>query len=51
MLSEDVKSKVEVVKGDVTNSDDVNRAVAGQDAVVVTLGTRTNLGKYTLVMV
>uniref|UniRef100_S4RMM2 NAD(P)-binding domain-containing protein n=1 Tax=Petromyzon marinus TaxID=7757 RepID=S4RMM2_PETMA len=36
---------LEVVTGDVLNPEDVSRAVAGQDAVVIVLGTRNELGE------
>lgn len=37
------KDKVELVKGDVTNTDDVKKTLNGVDAVIVTLGTRNKL--------
>ncbi|XP_049276541.1 flavin reductase (NADPH) [Anopheles funestus] len=39
----DFKQKVELVKGDVTNLEDVTKAIAGQDLVCVVLGTRNDL--------
>ncbi|XP_069689033.1 flavin reductase (NADPH)-like isoform X2 [Periplaneta americana] len=42
-LREDLRSKVEVIQGDVTNASDMFRTVEGQDAVVVVLGTRDSL--------
>ncbi len=33
------------MEGDVTNSEDVKSAIEGQDAVIVTLGTRNDLGE------
>lgn len=36
------RDRVRVLQGDATRFDDVERAVAGQDAVVVTLGIREN---------
>uniref|UniRef100_A0A182JTA9 Conserved oligomeric Golgi complex subunit 1 n=1 Tax=Anopheles christyi TaxID=43041 RepID=A0A182JTA9_9DIPT len=42
-VPEDFKEKVELVKGDVTNVDDVKKAVAGQELVCVVLGTRNDL--------
>lgn len=42
-LPEDLKSKVEVFKGDVLEADSVTNAVEGTDAVVIALGTRGNL--------
>lgn len=46
-LPELLQSHVEIIQGDVTNSADVQRTVEGQDAVVVILGTRDDLGKLT----
>lgn len=34
-----------VVVGDVLNKDDVKRALEGQDAVIIVLGTRNDLSK------
>nr|XP_026498909.1 flavin reductase (NADPH) [Vanessa tameamea]XP_026498910.1 flavin reductase (NADPH) [Vanessa tameamea] len=42
-LPEDLKSKVEVFKGDVLEPDSVNQAVEGTDGVIIALGTRENL--------
>lgn len=42
-VPQELDGKIEVIKGDVTNEDDVKRAVEGQDAVIVTLGTRNDL--------
>lgn len=39
---EELSGMVRVAKGDATNANDVERAVAGHDAVVVTLGIREN---------
>ncbi|KAJ4437013.1 hypothetical protein ANN_17145 [Periplaneta americana] len=47
-LREDLRSKVEVIQGDVTNASDVLRTVEGQDAVVVVLGTRDSLSPTTV---
>jgi len=44
-LPEHLQNHIEIIQGDVTNSADVQQTVAGQDAVVVTLGTRNDLGK------
>lgn len=44
-LPEHLQSHIEIIQGDVTNSADVQQTVEGQDAVVVTLGTRNDLGK------
>jgi len=41
------KDKVTVVVGNVLNKGDVNQVIAGKDAVIVTLGTRTDLGPTT----
>ncbi|XP_013787585.1 flavin reductase (NADPH)-like isoform X2 [Limulus polyphemus] len=41
-LPPDVKPN-KVIKGDVLNKDDVNKAVKGQDGVVIVLGTRNDL--------
>ncbi|XP_022126729.1 flavin reductase (NADPH) [Pieris rapae] len=42
-LPEDLRSKVEVVKGDVLEADSVTNAIEGTDGVVIALGTRGNL--------
>ncbi|XP_066587211.1 flavin reductase (NADPH) [Prorops nasuta] len=42
-IPEDIKSKVEVIKGDALNIDDVSKAIKDMDAVVVVLGTRNVL--------
>ncbi|XP_055586409.1 flavin reductase (NADPH) [Uranotaenia lowii] len=42
------KDQVELVKGDVTNVDDVTKAIAGQDLVCVVLGTRNDLKPTTV---
>ena len=34
-----------VVVGDVLNKDDVKKTMEGQDAVIIILGTRSDLGK------
>lgn len=44
-LPEEVRGKVEVCQGDVLKTEDVQRAVQGQEGVVVALGTRNDLGK------
>lgn len=44
-LPEHLQSQIEIIQGDVTNSADVQQTVEGQDAVVVTLGTRNDLSK------
>ncbi|KOC64684.1 Flavin reductase (NADPH) [Habropoda laboriosa] len=43
-----VKDKVEIVVGDVTNAEQVSNAVSNRDAVVVVLGTRNNLSPTTI---
>lgn len=43
-----LKDKVEIVVGDVTNTEEVSNAVSNRDAVVVALGTRNDLSKYPL---
>lgn len=45
-VPEDLKDKVELVVGDVVNAGQVSKAVADRDAVVVVLGTRSNLGMH-----
>jgi putative NADH-flavin reductase len=47
-LPEHLQNHIEIIQGDVTNSADVQQTVAGQDAVVVTLGTRNDLGPTTV---
>lgn len=37
-----------ILKGDVTNQSDVEKAVAGQDAIIIVLGTRTDFGPSTV---
>lgn len=44
-LPEHLQSKIEVIQGDVTRDTDVQKTVEGQDAVLVTLGTRNDLSK------
>lgn len=44
-LPEHLRSKIEVIQGDVTKDTDVQQTVEGQDAVLVTLGTRNDLSK------
>ncbi|XP_025988793.1 flavin reductase (NADPH) [Solenopsis invicta] len=46
-IPEDLRDKIEIVVGHVTNAKDVAKAVAGRDAVIVTLGYGTNLGPNT----
>ena len=44
-LSEEIRDRITVVVGDVTNASDVRGAVEGQDAAVVVLGTRNDLSE------
>jgi len=46
-MPEELRDRVEVITGDVLVSEDVDKAVEGRDAVVVTLGTRNDLGEAT----
>lgn len=46
-VPQELDGKIDIIKGDVLNEDDVKQAVEGQDAVIVTLGTRNNLGPTT----
>lgn len=43
-----LKDKIEIVVGDVTNAEQVSNAISNRDAVVVVLGTRNDLGKYSI---
>jgi biliverdin reductase / flavin reductase len=47
-LPAEFKDKVEVVKGDVLNQDDVEKTVKGTDAVVIVLGTRNSTAPTTM---
>ncbi|KYN03097.1 PREDICTED: flavin reductase (NADPH) [Cyphomyrmex costatus] len=47
-VPEDLRSKVELIVGDVINAKEVSNAIAGRDAVVVVLGTRTDLSPTTV---
>ncbi|XP_066993982.1 flavin reductase (NADPH) [Anabrus simplex] len=47
-MPNDMREQIEVINGDVTNESDVKKAVEGQDAVVVTLGTRNDLAPTTV---
>ncbi|XP_011052260.1 PREDICTED: flavin reductase (NADPH) [Acromyrmex echinatior] len=47
-VPEDLRNKVELIEGDVTNAKEVANAVADRDAVVVILGTRTDLRRTTV---
>lgn len=44
-IPEHIKEKVKVIVGDATNPEQVEKAIAGQEAVVVVLGTRNDLSK------
>lgn len=44
-MPEELRKQVEVITGDVLVKEDVDKAVEGRDAIVVTLGTRNDLGK------
>lgn len=48
-LPEDIAPKINVINGNSTIKEDVVKAVEGQDAIIVTLGTRHELG-FTTVM-
>jgi hypothetical protein len=43
-MPEELLKQVEVITGDVLVEEHVDKAVAGRDAIVVTLGTRNDLG-------
>ncbi|XP_021917133.1 flavin reductase (NADPH) isoform X2 [Zootermopsis nevadensis] len=47
-LPEHLRSNIEIIQGDVTNITDVQQTVEGQDAVIVTLGTRNDLSPTTV---
>ncbi|KAJ8674357.1 hypothetical protein QAD02_005619 [Eretmocerus hayati] len=47
-IPENLKDKVEAVVGDVTNAEDVSKAVSGMEGVVVVLGTRNDLKPTTV---
>jgi len=42
-VPDDLRSKIELIVGDVTDAQQVSEAVNGNDAVVVVLGTRNDL--------
>lgn len=44
-LPEDIAPKINVINGNSTIKEDVVKAVEGQDAIIVTLGTRHDLSK------
>lgn len=43
-MPEELRKQVEVFTGDVLVKEDVDKVVEGRDAIVVTLGTRNDLG-------
>lgn len=45
---EDVRSKLEVIQGDVLNYDDVKKTVEGVDGAVIVLGTRNDIKPTTM---
>lgn len=47
-IPENIRGKVEAVVGDVTNAEQVEKAIVGQEGVVVVLGTRNNLSPTTV---
>lgn len=47
-IPQDLKNKIESVVGDVTDADQVAKAIADTDAVVVVLGTRNDLSPTTV---
>lgn len=47
-IPEDIKDKVDAVVGDVTNINDVSKALIDRDAVIVALGTRNDLRPTTV---
>lgn len=47
-VPESFKDKVELVKGDVTNAQDVENTLTGVDGAIVTLGTRNKLEPTTV---
>lgn len=44
-LPDEVAPKINVIHGNSTVKEDVAKAVEGQDAIIVTLGTRNDLSK------
>lgn len=43
-MPEEFRKQVEMITGDVLVEEDVDKTVEGRDAIVVTLGTRNDLG-------
>lgn len=48
-VPKDLKDKIELIVGDVINPEQVSKAVANRDAVVVVLGTRVDLSMYSYI--
>lgn len=44
-LPKEYDGKLNIIKGDVLNIEDVKKTLDGQDGVIVVLGTRNDLGK------
>lgn len=49
-MPEELRNQVEVFTGDVLVKEDVDKVIEGRDAVVVTLGTRNDLGIILVIM-
>ena len=45
-IPENLRVKVETMVGDVTNPEQVSKAIADRDGVVVVLGTRNDLSEF-----
>lgn len=45
-VPEDLRNKIEIIIGDVTNAEQVEKAITDRDAVIVVLGTRNDLSMY-----
>lgn len=45
-IPENLRAKVESFVGDVTNPEEVAKAIAGREGVVVVLGTRNDLSEF-----
>jgi len=50
-MPEEFRKQVEVITGDVLVEEDVDKVVEGRDAIVVTLGTRNDLGMIKLLVI
>jgi len=48
-MPEELRKQVEVITGDVLVEEDVDKVVEGRDAIVVTLGTRNDLGMVIII--